>query len=215
MATVTQRLTQLDAAQLRPMRWSSKAGADALRQFRVDSGLQRMQKLRRVFDAMAREERRLLALRDAEQLASRQTFSTVMAIAALLFLAVAVVTFLTIRRYTRDLHRSRSSLAVLNATLEDQVKERTADLALANEEIQRFAYIVSHDLRSPLVNVMGFTAELSAATRPLAELIDRAEAEAPQIVTEDARLAARGTYPRRSASSVPRPPRWIGSSTRS
>ena len=115
--------------------------------------------------------------------------------AALLFLAVAVVTFLTIRRYTRDLHRSRSALAVLNATLEDQLKERTADLALANEEIQRFAYIVSHDLRSPLVNVMGFTAELSAATQPLAELIDRAEAEAPQIVTEEARLAAREDLP--------------------
>ncbi|WP_375244853.1 ATP-binding protein [Sphingomonas parapaucimobilis] len=196
MAMVTQRLAELDAAQRQTNALVQQGrSADALRQFRIDSGLQRMQKLRRVFDAMAREERRLLALRDAEQLSSRQTFSTVMAIAALLFLAVAIVTFLTIRRYTRDLHRSRSALAVLNATLEDQVKERTADLALANEEIQRFAYIVSHDLRSPLVNVMGFTAELSAATQPLAELIDRAEAEAPQIVTEEARLAAREDLP--------------------
>jgi signal transduction histidine kinase len=39
-------------------------------------------------------------------------------------------------------------------------KERTADLREANDEIQRFAYIVSHDLRSPLVNIMGFTSEL-------------------------------------------------------
>ncbi len=39
---------------------------------------------------------------------------------------------------------------------------REAELQNANEEVQRFAYIVSHDLRSPLVNIMGFTTELEA-----------------------------------------------------
>lgn len=196
MRQVGERLAELDAAQRATNALVRQGrGAEALRLFRADSGLQRMQKLRMVFDGMAREERRLLALRDAEQSASRRTFSIVVAVAALLFVLVSIVSFLTVRRYTRDLHASRMALAGLNATLEDQVKERTADLALANEEIQRFAYIVSHDLRSPLVNVMGFTSELSAATQPLAELIDRAEAEAPQIVTEEARLAAREDLP--------------------
>ncbi len=41
-------------------------------------------------------------------------------------------------------------------------REAEADLRESNEEIQRYAYIVSHDLRSPLVNVMGFTSELEA-----------------------------------------------------
>ncbi|RYZ66824.1 MAG: HAMP domain-containing histidine kinase, partial [Proteobacteria bacterium] len=40
--------------------------------------------------------------------------------------------------------------------------ERTSDLLEANNEIQSFAYIVSHDLRSPLVNIMGFTSELES-----------------------------------------------------
>ena len=47
-----------------------------------------------------------------------------------------------------------------NLNLETTVDERTAELREANNEIQRFAYIVSHDLRSPLVNIMGFTSEL-------------------------------------------------------
>ncbi|WP_329959268.1 sensor histidine kinase [Sphingomonas sp. Leaf21] len=196
MRAVIQRLAELEVAQRTTNRLVQQGrGAEALRLFRVDSGMQRMQKLRRVFDSMAREERRLLALRDAEQMKSRRTFSIVLGVAGLLFVLVTIVSFLTVRRYTRDLQQSRLALADLNATLEEQVKERTADLALANEEIQRFAYIVSHDLRSPLVNVMGFTAELSAATKPLSELIDRAEAEAPQIVSEEARLAAREDLP--------------------
>ena len=79
--------------------------------------------------------------------------------------------------------------------LEGAVRDRTAELTRANAEIQRFAYIVSHDLRSPLVNVMGFTAELEAAAKPLAALLERAEAEAPGIVTEDARAAVRADLP--------------------
>ena len=42
------------------------------------------------------------------------------------------------------------------------LREREGDLREATDEMQRFAYIVSHDLRSPLVNIMGFTTELEA-----------------------------------------------------
>jgi signal transduction histidine kinase len=116
----------------------------------------------------------------------------VIAIAAaglLLFLAVSSVWL--ILRYTRQLNLSQKQLADLNAGLEEQVATRTEDLQRANEEIQRFAYIVSHDLRSPLVNVMGFTSELEASAKPMGQLLDRAEAEAPGIVTEDMRTAIR------------------------
>ena len=94
-----------------------------------------------------------------------------------------------------DLSHARDQLHLLNTDLEGEVERRTADLQRANEEIQRFAYIVSHDLRAPLVNVMGFTAELDTATGVIAELIDRAEEHAPDIVTEEARLAAREDLP--------------------
>jgi PAS domain S-box-containing protein len=44
--------------------------------------------------------------------------------------------------------------------VEAEQKKLDQRLRDANEEIQRFAHIVSHDLRSPLVNIMGFASEL-------------------------------------------------------
>jgi signal transduction histidine kinase len=78
----------------------------------------------------------------------------------------------TILRYTRELVAARAEMEQLNAGLENRVKERTADLQRANDEIQRFAYIVSHDLRAPLVNVMGYTAELEAGLATLTFVCD-------------------------------------------
>jgi PAS domain S-box-containing protein len=83
---------------------------------------------------------------------------------------------------TAELETARDDLAAINRNLEDLVAERTGELLESNEEIQRYAYIVSHDLRAPLVNVMGFTSELelvrddiraALAGRPEAERIDR------------------------------------------
>src|SRR6202048_3213180 len=44
--------------------------------------------------------------------------------------------------------------------VEAEQKNLDQRLREANEEIQRFAHVVSHDLRSPLVNIMGFASEL-------------------------------------------------------
>ena len=75
-------------------------------------------------------------------------------------IALAALSIFLVRRSARARDEAEAQLRDNNLNLESTVQERTADLREANEEIQRFAYIVSHDLRSPLVNIMGFTSEL-------------------------------------------------------
>ena len=66
--------------------------------------------------------------------------------------------------------------------MERQVAERTRDLetvnkelALKNQEVEAFVYIVSHDLRAPLVNLQGFARELEMSCDELREKLEGQE----------------------------------------
>ncbi|WP_425994171.1 sensor histidine kinase [Afipia sp. DC4300-2b1] len=143
-----------------------------------------VQRITEIATAMRAEEDRLFQARTAAADRSQTLAAVVTTAGSGLVLLLAGASLFLVRRSTRARDEAERQLRDNNLNLEATVETRTADLREANEEIQRFAYIVSHDLRSPLVNIMGFTSELEELRNDIFTRIakySRAAAAAPAI----------------------------------
>ncbi|MBA2126310.1 histidine kinase [Hyphomicrobium methylovorum] len=141
--------------------------AEALSIVRLDRGRDVMDKIRETIEhdrnRLEEKLRNYIVIQSANASLARW-FSLAAGLAIILTALGAIATII---KYTRELVFARSELETVNIRLEERVQERTSELKRANDEIQRFAYIVSHDLRAPLVNVMGYTSELQTSLETL------------------------------------------------
>ncbi len=172
---VTDKLTELNET-IDLARRSDKGGALAL--VRTDRGQRDTDVIRATIAQIEETQRsaidaRLAAVNDrGKALIAMDTAGLAGLVLLAAFIAYGIRRHLQEMRAAQvELETANRSLEATNNSLERTVQIRTADLVEANEEIQRFAYIVSHDLRAPLVNIMGFTSELETAATALAAFI--------------------------------------------
>ena len=163
---------------------------DAAQIVREGIGRDAIKRIEDLASQMRAEEDRLFGLRTANADRSQTLAASLTWIGSGFVVVLAGISIFLVRRSARARDAAEALLRDSNLNLEATVNERTADLREANDEIQRFAYIVSHDLRSPLVNIMGFTSELEELRADIFRRIaalDRATAAAspvPEVASE-------------------------------
>lgn len=158
---------------------------EALAVVKSDRGKAAMDRIRATLGGLISEAEDRVTERLADLNRASNLLLWVAGLGALLIVVFAAGAAWVVIQYTAELVAAQHQLQVANASLEERVAERTTSLTRANDEIQRFAYIVSHDLRSPLVNIMGFTSELEVGAEALKRYIGGDEQQA-----DKARVAA-------------------------
>lgn len=162
---------------------------------RADSGLIYMREIRQTLDYFQDITDDRLRTIVSEQLNAAYNLRWVTVGGAIAIVAVVGGALFLIAKYVSELMRSREEVDSLNRGLEERVNERTRDLIRANQEIQRFAYIVTHDLRAPLVNIMGFLSEFEASLKPIERYVLANGATLQDSEIKEARLAVEEDLP--------------------
>ncbi len=171
--------------------------AEALALFRSNRGKALMDEANIFFSGIIRAADERLTTGVGEQKANATLLRWFSIIGGAIIVIVVGGAAVTVLRYTHELGVARDEVHVLNTGLEARVQDRTADLARANDEIQRFVHIISHDLRAPLVSIVGFTGELEGRLKSMQAVIDKSDAagDPADPVLRDARLAATEDVP--------------------
>ncbi|WP_349437349.1 CHASE3 domain-containing protein [Pararhizobium sp. A13] len=146
---------------------------DAIAVIQMDAGQRAMDEIRQIMTRIEAVTGSISFQRGAALADATRWLLISIAGGAVLLIALVGGAVYLVAAHARQLDAARRALAEQNETLEERIRERTQFLERANRELQSYSYIVGHDLRAPLVNIMGFTAELERAAAVFAGYMEK------------------------------------------
>jgi two-component sensor histidine kinase len=171
----------------------------AIQMVRAGQGLAQMDRIRTEIAAIeAIENDRLVSRTRQSEHGSRLTLAA-NALAGLLVIVLAGIMVWLVRRYVAEIQQARETLDRMNAGLEGQVRERTAQLTLARDRAEAMLREVNHRVGNSLQLVSSF---MSLQLRHLADEGARAALKESQARIEAVAHVHRRLYTSDDMTSV-------------
>jgi signal transduction histidine kinase len=116
--------------------------------------------IRQITNAIQQEENRLLKIRRETNGRSSKSFKLVSRIVFISMVAFTILLLILIGQYLRQNEEKEKRTAELAAANDERAKI-VSDLMLRNIDLEQFAYIISHNLRAPVANIIGASSALN------------------------------------------------------